>query len=469
MERRKLLALIIIITVVSVSVVSTVLYTDFFGSKRGHDPITITSDEEFTKENGITGGSGTREDPYIIEGWTIDSSGIEYGPEAAGIVVKETSAYLIIRNVSISGPNVHGILFRDVVNCRIENSTVTYHAFGITVLDCHRCTIVMNHISSCMIGMEIGNLSDVAISDNEILDGTKIDSDSKAMLVGIRFTELECENVTISRNEFGTTGFDLNYCEMPPLETALGLSITPDNTVNGRPVYFLDNQTEFSLRDIQVGQVILLNCNFARLSGLEVSDASTCISLIGVNDSSISDCSVSNGDYAGGIIAKESSNITIYSNSVSNATISLARCSNVVFHNNQILSSCAGATGLEIIECDNVTIQSNLIRECSPGMRLRGENVTVTGNILLSNRLGIMSENIYNLKVFCNDFIDNNQSVTITTGLKPMLFHNETSRMGNYWSDYDGLDENGDGIGDSPYVIALNVQDDYPLMAPVNS
>jgi hypothetical protein len=35
---------------------------------------------------------------------------------------------------------------------------------------------------------------------------------------------------------------------------------------------------------------------------------------------------------------------------------------------------------------------------------------------------------------------------------------------GNYWSNYNGQDLNVDGIGDQPYVIDENNQDNYPLM-----
>ena len=41
--------------------------------------------------------------------------------------------------------------------------------------------------------------------------------------------------------------------------------------------------------------------------------------------------------------------------------------------------------------------------------------------------------------------------------------------MGNYYSDYTGVDEDGDGIGDTPYIIWDNSQDNYPLMLPLDT
>ena len=40
------------------------------------------------------------------------------------------------------------------------------------------------------------------------------------------------------------------------------------------------------------------------------------------------------------------------------------------------------------------------------------------------------------------------------------------STTGNYWSDYNGTDADGDGIGDIPHVLDEKNQDNYPLMTP---
>jgi hypothetical protein len=43
----------------------------------------------------------------------------------------------------------------------------------------------------------------------------------------------------------------------------------------------------------------------------------------------------------------------------------------------------------------------------------------------------------------------------------------DNGTKGNYWSGYKGVDSNGDGVGDTRYVVYANNTDDYPLMQPV--
>src|SRR3990170_2421328 len=52
-----------------------------------HAPIVIVGNAEFTGANGVTGGSGTPSDPYIIEGWEINASA------ADGIAILYTTAH----------------------------------------------------------------------------------------------------------------------------------------------------------------------------------------------------------------------------------------------------------------------------------------------------------------------------------------------------------------------------------------
>jgi len=54
----------------------------------------------------------------------------------------------------------------------------------------------------------------------------------------------------------------------------------------------------------------------------------------------------------------------------------------------------------------------------------------------------------------------------LKTGFLQLFFWDDGYPSGgNYWSDYAGVDADGDGIGDTPYVIDENNTDRYPLIS----
>ena len=62
-----------------------------------HAAIEITSDEEFTLANGVSSGTGTENNPYIIEGWNITVA------TGYGITIVDTSSHFVIRNCFVDG------------------------------------------------------------------------------------------------------------------------------------------------------------------------------------------------------------------------------------------------------------------------------------------------------------------------------------------------------------------------------
>lgn len=59
-----------------------------------HDRIVINGNGDFTSSNGVTGGSGTEENPYMIEGWEIDGGDVKEHL----IDVQNTNAHFTIKN-----------------------------------------------------------------------------------------------------------------------------------------------------------------------------------------------------------------------------------------------------------------------------------------------------------------------------------------------------------------------------------
>ncbi|MCW4016615.1 MAG: right-handed parallel beta-helix repeat-containing protein [Candidatus Bathyarchaeota archaeon] len=131
--------------------------------------------------------------------------------------------------------------------------------------------------------------------------------------------------------------------------------------------------------------------------------------------------------------------------------------------------------GISIQSASYAFISQNNITENNSGLQFEGtsDNTVIGNTISESNKLAIYLSNSNNSIFSSNNFINNAQqiedhywSVNWMSGPSVSIWDNGTA--GNYWSDYNGVDSNGDGIGDTPYVIAENNQDNKPLMQPVD-
>ena len=130
------------------------------------EPIYIYGDDGFTIENGVMSGSGTGDDPYVIEGWRVDSARADYG-----IYVDHTTAHFVIRDCVIERTRLAGIYFNTVRNGRVEGAQIGLADTAVYFLDSAENVFEGNVVAECRYGVVMGaNSRDNLIIGNTFLD-----------------------------------------------------------------------------------------------------------------------------------------------------------------------------------------------------------------------------------------------------------------------------------------------------------
>jgi nitrous oxidase accessory protein len=133
-------------------------------------------------------------------------------------------------------------------------------------------------------------------------------------------------------------------------------------------------------------------------------------------------------------------------------------CHNNIISKNQVTGNGKINDGLQVHSGSNNTISANSIRNCEYGLSI--------GNKATKN------------SVHLNNFYNNTEQHIICSNLTENRFDNGVK--GNYYDDYEGTDDNWDGVGDSPYAIqeihweeelqrdvtVVYFQDNLPLITP---
>ena len=119
-------------------------------------------------------------------------------------------------------------------------------------------------------------------------------------------------------------------------------------------------------------------------------------------------------------------------------------------------------------------ISGNNITNCQIyGIFLESYPSRIVGNNFENNTIGIFfSHGASNNTIYENNFVNNQKDMDDAHSVLPIYEISvndwDNGSIGNYWSDYNGTDNDGDGIGDTPHFIYENNQDNYPLMNPVD-
>jgi len=326
-----------------------------------------------------------------------------------------------IKNLQI-GSNIYGIYLLGASQNTISGNTLTANSYGVYLTEGSQNTIIGNNVTNNAIGINIMSSSKNILRDN------KMNNDYNLAVYGSEASHFDND-------------------------------IDDSNRVNGKKVYYLISESNLVINSItfpDVGYLALVNCQNITVHHLELTGNGYGILLAYTTDSTIYKNQITDNYFGIGLFASSSNYITT----------------------NNITDNYRG---IQFSNASNLnSVSTNVITNSTDGIVLFNSfQNTITQNNITNNNVGIsLKDSSYNI-IINNYFINNERQVYDISMEDASVVPSMNSWSigypagGNYWSDYTGVDvksgENqtqtgSDGLGDTPYIIDQNNQDNFPLM-----
>ena len=366
-------------------------------------------------------GSGTWNDPYIIENLKISGFGVGYG-----IYIYNSNVSFIIQDCLIVNSNT-GIYLENVNNSRLINNNCSNINWGILLESSNNNTISGNTAN--------GNIYEgiyLTESMGNNLSGNTANDNGDS---GIHLTT-ECMSNTLSGNIANDNGDSGIYIEEDCYSNTISENTANDNGDSGiLLVYYCINNN-----------ISGNTANGNGYSGIYIEE----------------DCSNNN---ISGNIANNNDDTGIYIYDSCSNTISGNIANSNNFYGILIYDSCSNNTisgntandnnyGIYIeYDCINNTISGNIANNNDDtGIYLESDcdYNNIKNNIFHNNTLGIfIDSNCDNNSIYKNFFLENGKHAE-DDGTDNKW--NSTS-IGNYWDNWTTPDDNNDGIVDDSYTF----------------
>jgi len=169
-------------------------------------------------------------------------------------------------------------------------------------------------------------------------------------------------------------------------------------------------------------------------------------------------------------LARNSENNTIKKNKILNGNYGIYTYFSInnIISNNIFLSNVLYGVYL-CTDSDYNLISNNIFSDNNYAIRIKGSKYNkVFENCIMNNDKGAYCCCGAYYNMFYSNLFENNFQYNAKEGANLINFwYDYETNVGNYWDEYDGIDENKDGFGDTPLIIPDTKDEDlYPLMEP---